>query len=166
MECEIDKAFRAAQDMNLAIRGLYGEGTEATGDFFQVSNQVTLGISEEQIVENFRERIVPSLVDYERLARESLLKRRRAAIQDKVYRSLAMLQSARVITSQETMYLLSMVRLGLNAELIDDVDLKTINELFLLTQPAHLQKILQRELSEDQRDEARATYLRQRLGTF
>ncbi len=146
--------------------GLYGEGTEATGDFFQVSNQVTLGISEEQIVENFRERIVPSLVDYERLARESLLKRRRAAIQDKVYRSLAMLQSARVITSQETMYLLSMVRLGLNAELIDDVDLKTINELFLLTQPAHLQKILQRELSEDQRDEARATYLRQRLGTF
>jgi len=165
MTGEIDKAFRAANDMHLAIRGLFGEGTEASGDFFQVSNQTTLGKTEEQIVEEFLGEMVPHFIEYERRARASVMKRRGIAIDDKAQRSLALLRNTRLISSDETMYLLSLVRLGVNLDRIDDVDLQTINELFLLTQPAHLQRILERELSPEARAEARATYIRRRLGT-
>ncbi|MGB2824698.1 MAG: protein arginine kinase [Phycisphaerae bacterium] len=164
MTGEIEKAFRAASDMRLAIRGLFGEGTEASGDFFQVSNQTTLGKTEEQIVDEFLGEMVPQFVEYERRARKSLIKRRGVAIDDKAQRSLALLRSTRLISSDETMYLLSLVRLGVNLKRIADVELKTINELFLLTQPAHLQRILDAELSPEARAEARATYIRQRLG--
>ena len=165
MTGEIEKAFRAAHDMRLAIRGLFGEGTEASGDFFQVSNQTTLGKTEEQIVEEFLGEMVPHFIEYERRARASLMKRRPVAVDDKAHRSLALLRSAHLISSDETMYLLSLVRLGVNVQRIGDVDLKTINELFLLTQPAHLQRMLQNELSPEARAEARATYIRQRLGS-
>ena len=161
---EIEKAFRAAHDMRLAIRGLYGEGTEATGDFFQVSNQITLGKTEQQIIEEFCDQIIPQFIDYERTARQSLCRRRPAAIDDKVFRSAALLRAARRMTSEETMYLLSLARMGVNLSRLEGMDLKTINELFLLTQPAHLQKILDRPLEPEQRAEQRATYIRSRLG--
>lgn len=164
MTGEIEKAFRAANDMRLAIRGLYGEGTEATGDFFQISNQTTLGKTEEQIVEEFLRDTIPHFIEYERRARQSLLKRRPTAIDDKVQRALALLRAARLISSEETMYLLSLIRLGANVDRAPGVDLKTINELFLLTQPAHLQKMLNKELSPELRAEARAGYIRRRLG--
>ncbi len=164
MSGELDKAFRAAGDMRLAIRGLYGEGTEASGDFFQISNQTTLGKSEEQIVEEFVEQIIPQFIEYERQARRGLMKRRPEAVDDKVYRSLALLRSARTISSDETMYLLSLVRLGVNLGRIEDVDLKTVNELFLLTQPAHLQKILDSTMDSRHRGIARASYIRKQLG--
>jgi protein arginine kinase len=164
MTGEIEKVFRAARDMRLAIRGLYGEGTEASGDFFQLSNQTTLGKTEEQIIEEFVSGTVPRFIDYERRARQSLLARRSLAIDDKACRSLALLRSVRLISSDETMYLLSLVRLGVDLDRITDVSLKTINELFLLTQPAHLQKMLSKELSSDARAEARARYIRHRLG--
>lgn len=164
MTGEIEKAFRAAHDMRLAIRGLFGEGTEATGDFFQVSNQTTLGKSEEQIVHEFLTEMVPQFVAYERRAREAIVQRRAAAVDDKARRSLALLRAARLISTDETMYLLSLVRLGVNTGRLDDVDLKTVNELFLLTQPAHLQKMLNKQLDSDDRAEARASYIRQRLG--
>jgi len=163
MTGEIEKALRAARDMHLAIRGLYGEGTEASGDFFQISNQTTLGKSEDQIVNEFRNQMIPYVIDYETRARDSLLKRRKASVADKIYRAVALLQSARVISSEETMYLLSLVRLGVHLGQIDNVNSRTINELFLLTQPAHLQKILGRELSGQQRAEARASFIRHRL---
>ncbi len=164
MTGEIEKAFRAAHDMRLAIRGLFGEGTEATGDFFQVSNQTTLGKSEEQIVREFVTEMVPQFVAYERRARESLVQRRVLAVDDKAHRSLALLRAARMISTDETMYLLSLVRLGVNTGRLEDVNLKTINELFLLTQPAHLQKMLDKKLESEERAEARASYIRQRLG--
>jgi len=164
MTGEIEKAFRAASDMRLAIRGLYGEGTEASGDFFQVSNQTTLGKTEEQIVSEFLHELVPHFIEYERQARASLLARRSVAIDDKAQRSVALLRAARLIGSEEAMYLLSLLRLGVNLHRVDDVDTKTVNELFLLAQPAHLQRLLNRELSPQQRDEARAALLRQRLG--
>jgi protein arginine kinase len=164
MTGEIEKVFRAARDMRLAVRGLYGEGTEATGDFFQVSNQTTLGRTEEQIVRDFRDVMVPSILEYERRARKSLLERRRTAMDDKVFRALALLRSARQIGSEETMYMLSLLRLGVNLGRIEDVDLKAVNELFLLTQPAHLQRMLGREMTSVERAEARATFIRQRLG--
>ena len=164
MTGEINKAFQAAKDMRLAIRGLYGEGTEASGDFFQVSNQTTLGKSEEQIIREFCEQIIPAFIEYEQRARRALAAKRTAALDDKTHRALSLLRSARVISSEETMYLLSLVRMGVNLGRIQDVGLTTINELFLLTQPAHLQKILNQELTPEQRGEARATYIRRRLG--
>jgi len=163
MTGEIEKAVRAARDMRLAIRGLYGEGTGATGDFFQVSNQTTLGKTEQQIVEEFSEAIIPDIIDYERRARDSLLARRQAAVDDKICRANALLRSARTISSEETMYLLSLIRLGVTCGRIDDIELKTVNELFVLTQPAHLQTILSREMEPEERAEARAVYIRRRF---
>ena len=166
MTGEIEKVFRAARDMHLAVRGLYGEGTEASGDFFQVSNQTTLGCSESQIVEEFRDRILPAFIEYEKRARASLLVKNRVAVEDKVSRGMAILRSARLITSEETMYLLSLVRLGLNEGFLDGVDSRTLNELFLLCQPAHLQRILGQEMTPQARSQARADYIRKRLGTL
>ena len=159
----IEKAFRAAQDMHLAIRGLYGEGTEASGDFFQISNQTTLGKSEQQIVEEFSKSITPKLVEYERRAREALLTKHKNALEDKIFRAMSMLSAARLIGSQETMYMLSLIRLGVDCGCITDVDIKAVNELFLLTQPAHLQKILHKQIDGEARAEARANFIRKRL---
>ena len=164
MTGEIEKAFRAARDMRLAIRGLYGEGTEATGDFFQISNQTTLGKTEEQVVAGLLDSCIPQFVQYERRARESLLRRQTLAVDDKVLRALAILRAARLIGSEETMYLLSLVRLGAHLQRLKDVDLQRINELFLLTQPAHLQKIHGREMNPQERAEVRAAFIRRRLG--
>jgi len=165
MTGEIEKFFRAAQDMRLAVRGLYGEGTEATGDFFQLSNQTTLGRTEEQIVSDFLHQTVPRFIEYEQKARQALLDRRSVAIDDKVCRALSLLRSARLISSEETMYLLSLVRMGVNLGRVTDVDLAAINELFLLTQPAHLQRIRNGPMSPQERAEARAKFIRARLGT-
>lgn len=164
MTGEIEKAFRAARDMHLAIRGLYGEGTEPIGDFFQISNQTTLGKTEQQIIDEFRDNVIPQFIDYERKARQSLSRRHATAVDDKIHRALAILRSARLISSDETLYLLSLVRLGVNLGRIKDIDLKTLNELFLLTQPAHLQKIHNREMDPQARSEVRADYIRRRLG--
>jgi protein arginine kinase len=161
---EIERAFRAARDMRLAIRGLYGEGTEALGDFFQISNQVTLGRGEQQIVDEFVNDIVPQFLKYERRARADLLRNNRTEIDDKVHRAVAILRSARRISSEETMYLLSLARLGVNIERVKDIDLKTLNELFLLTLPAHLQKIHGRDLDPPRRAEVRSEFIRRRLG--
>ena len=164
MSGKIEQAFRAAKDMKLAIRGLYGEGTEASGDFFQVSNQTTLGKEEGQIVEEFVKSTIPQFIQYEARARKGLLAKDPVAIDDKAYRSVSLLRSARTISSEETMYLLSLVRLGVNTGRITDVDIRAINELFLLTQPAHLQRILGKEMDARGRGKARAAFIRQRLG--
>ncbi len=166
MTGEIEKAVQAARDMRVAVRGLYGEGTEATGDFFQVSNQTTLGKSEEHIAEEFRQKVVPQIIHYEQMVRQTLLRTQRPALEDKVFRAEALLRSARQISSQETMFLLSLVRLGIVLNLTAGIDLKTVNELFLVTQPAHLQRVLGRELGPQQRSEARAEFIRRRLGAI
>ncbi len=164
MSGEIEKAFRAARDMRLAIRGLYGEGTEATGDFFQISNQTTLGKSEQQIIDEFVQQTIPHFIEYERKARDTLSSKQPVALEDKIFRALALLRSARTISSDETMYLLSLLRLGVNLQQVTSVDVQTVNELFLLTQPGHLQKILNREMDPQERGFARADYIRRRLG--
>lgn len=160
---ELPKVFRAAKELHLAVRGLFGEGTEATGDFFQISNQTTLGRSEEEIVCQFSQDVIPQIVDYEHRARLALAEQRGISLDDKVHRALGVLQSARVITAEETLFLLSHVRLGVNMKRIKDVPIQTINELFLLTQPAHLQKLQGRVLDDDARRIARANYIRTRL---
>jgi protein arginine kinase len=161
---EIEKVFRAAKDMRLAVRGLYGEGTEATGDFYQISNQTTLGKTEEDIISDFKHLVIPKIIDYEHHARRTLLNERTAALDDKVFRALGLLRSARLMAGEEVLFLLSHLRMGVNLGRIKDVDLRTINELFLLTQRAHLQKIQGRKMEGDIRRAARADYIRQRLG--
>jgi protein arginine kinase len=160
---EIEKVFRAAKDMRLAVRGLYGEGTEATGDFYQISNQTTLGKAEEEIISDFKHVVVPKIIDYEHHARKTLLNDRTVALDDKVFRALGILRSARLMASEETLFLLSHLRMGVNLGRFKDIDLRQLNELFLLTQPAHLQKLKGKKLEGDQRRAARAEFIRERL---
>ena len=161
---EIEKVFRAAKDMRLAVRGLYGEGTEATGDFYQISNQTTLGKTEEEIISDFKHVVIPKIIEYEQHARKTLRDDRTTHLDDKVGRAMGVLRSARLIASEETLLLLSHLRMGLHLGRIKDIELRTINELFLLTQPAHLQKLQGRKLEGDVRRAMRADYIRQRLG--
>jgi len=160
---EIEKVYRAARDMRLAIRGLYGEGTEATGDFYQVSNQTTLGKSEDEIIGEFRRQVIPKIIDYEQHARKTLITERATALDDQVYRALGILRSARLLKSEETLFLLSHLRMGINLGRVKDVDLNTFNELFLLTRPAHLQRILGKRMDGDIRRAARADFIRAKL---
>ena len=160
---QIEKVFYAVSKINLAVRGLYGEGTQASGNFFQISNQITLGKSEEQIVSNI-ESAVPQIIRYERSAREALLNQSKVKLDDKVWRAYGLLRSARVITSEEVMDRLSDLRLGVNMGILKEISTKTINELFILTQPAHLQKMEGKELTTLQRDASRADFIRTKLG--
>ena len=161
---QIEQVFQAARDMRLAVRGLYGEGTEAIGDLYQLSNQTTLGKRELQVIEEL-ERIVPKVIEYEQHAREALLRDKPHAVDDKVWRAFGMLQYARSVSSEETLFLLSHLRMGVNLGRIDRLTLETVNELLLATQPGHLQKLQgDRELPDEQRDQVRAAYIRQCLG--
>jgi protein arginine kinase len=158
----IDKVFRALQKINLAVRGLYGEGSQAFGDFYQVSNQQTLGKSEQELIRILND-VVPQVLQYERQARQDLVTDRRQHLHDQVSRAYGVLKTAQTISSEETMLLLSSVRMGINIGLIDDLSIATVNELFIQTQPAFLQKIRGSELGVEERNVARASYLRSRL---
>ena len=160
---EIDRVFRAAHDMKLAVRGIYGEGTDAIGDFYQVSNQVTLGRSEEEIIDEFGRMIIPKMVEYELKVREAMAKERTYQLDDTVWRAYGILENARAMSSEETLAHLSHVRMGVIMGRFKDLDIPTINELLLQTQPAHLQKIRHETLTGEQRSIARAELLRRRL---
>ncbi|APW59984.1 protein arginine kinase [Paludisphaera borealis] len=160
---QIDKVFRALQKINLAVRGFYGEGSQAFGDFYQISNQQTLGKSEEELIKILTD-VVPQVLQYERSARQELVTGRRQHLHDQVSRAYGVLKTAQTISSEETMLLLSSVRMGINLGLIDDLSIATVNELFIQTQPAFLQKLRGSELGVEERNVARASYLRSRLG--
>jgi len=160
---ELEKVGQAARNMKLAVRGLYGEGTEALGDFFQISNQVTLGRSEMEIIDDFQKSIIPRIVEYEQAARAALLANRLHALDDKVHRAMGMLRSARLMSTNEALQWLSHVRMGVHTGRLKSVDLHTVNQLLLLTQPAHLQKLQGMRLTGEQRSIARANLIRSRL---
>lgn len=159
---QIDKVFRSLQKISLAVRGLYGEGSQAMGDFYQISNQVTLGMSEEELTKKVAD-VVPVLLDYERQARDFLIRESQETLHDRVSRAYGILRTAQTITSEETLHLLSSVRLGINLGLIKDAEAPTINKLFIHTQRAHLQKIAGMELDASDRAIERASYLRKHL---
>ena len=161
---EIQKVFQALQKISLAVRGLYGEGSQAMGDFYQISNQVTLGKSEEKLIKDLKD-VVPNIISYERRVRNALVKEDRQRLHDQISRAYGTLKSAQTISSEETMHLLSSVRMGINLGLIDDLEIPTVNELFIHTQPAHLQKLRKEHLESAERNVARASYLRLRLGS-
>lgn len=160
---QIEKVFRSLQKISLAVRGLYGEGSQAMGDFYQISNQITLGRSEEDLISQVGD-VVPVLIDYERRARDFLVEKSQKDLHDRVSRAYGILQTAQTISSEETMDLLSSVRMGINLGLIRDVEIPTINQLFIQTQPAHLQKIRGSVLESDDRNIERAIFLQRHLG--
>lgn len=161
---QIEKVFKSLQKINLAVRGLYGEGSQATGDFYQISNQITLGLTEEELTKKVGD-VVPMLIDYERQARDFLIRESHETLHDRVSRAFGILRTAQTISSEETMHLLSSVRMGVNLGLIGDLQIPTINKLFIHTQPAHLQKMSGSELESTDRNIERASYLRRNLNT-
>ncbi|MFQ5491562.1 MAG: protein arginine kinase [Phycisphaerae bacterium] len=163
MTNELEKVLRAAQDMHLAVRGLYGEGTEAIGDFFQVSNQTTLGKSETEIIEEFGQQIIPQIIEYELASRKVLAAERVYQLDDRIWRAYGILVNARTIGTEEALFLLSHVRLGVQMQRFKEVSLQTLNELFLLVQRAHLQKLNGGPMEPEQRAIARAELLRERM---
>lgn len=159
---QIEKVFRSLQKINLAVRGLYGEGSQAMGDFYQISNQITLGKSEQDLIDQVSE-VVPVLIDYERRARDFLVRESQMDLRDDVSRAFGILCTAKKISSEETMHYLSKVRMGINLHLIEDIEIATINKLFIHTQPAHLQKIRGAKLDSAGRNIERADYLQRHL---
>lgn len=187
MTGQIEKFFNAAKDMNLAVRGLFGEGTEAASDLYQISNQVTMGVSEQDIVLQFEKSIIPEIVEYENAARGQLLAEQAETLDDKISRAMALLQNAHLISSQEALFLLSHLRLGINmhkhmrastpaikrlcmlsgtsnnTDRDQGLSIATINRLFMLTLPAHLQLNYGKQLDSTHRDALRAKIIRSAL---
>ena len=158
----IEKVFQAVGKINLAVRGLYGEGTEASGHFYQISNQVTLGRTEDEIVKNV-EHVIPTIVRYEHNARQTLLSKDRKRLEDRVWRAYGSLKYAQLLPSDEAMMMLSFVRMGVHLGLLKDLTLPAVNELFIFTQPAHLQKLTGKVLEPVDRDIRRAEFVRSKL---
>jgi len=159
---QIGRVLQAIAKLGLNIRGLYGEGTEATGNIFQISNQVSMGIAEEDIAGGI-DRIVSQVISREDTTRKAITQKNRDALVDRVLRAYGTLKSAHIITSNETVALLSAIRLGVDLALIKNLDRRMVNELFILTQPAHLQKIEGRALDPNERDIKRADLIRAKL---
>lgn len=158
----INQVLQAVSRIGLTVRGLYGEGSTALGNLFQISNQVTLGESEEEIIQKLKD-IVLQIISKERHAMLNLLNNRKIEIEDKVYRSLGILQNSRIINSKESMELLSNVRMGINMNIIKDIDLNTINSLMIETQPASIQSLSMNDLTPAERDVKRAEIIRNRI---
>lgn len=163
MTKQINKIFQAVNKLGLAVRGFYGEGTEASGNFFQVSNQTTLGQSEEEIIENI-ERIIRQIIGHEEKARELLLKENHSELEDKIGRAYGILEYGYIINSREAIELLSLFRLGVDVGLIPKAAIGIQNELLVRIQPAHLQKIEGRALTPGERDKKRAEIIRKAIG--
>ncbi len=159
---QMDKVLQSLQSVRVAVRGFYGEGTQPVGDFYQVSNQVTLGKSERDIVAEMR-KVVPEILRFERSWRQKLLEDRPRQLEDKVWRAYGLLKNARRMSSEEATDLLSSLRLGIHLNILTKFPARTVNELFLFTQPGHLQKAERKILDADERDLVRAEFIRRRL---
>ncbi|MBF0253861.1 MAG: protein arginine kinase [Candidatus Omnitrophica bacterium] len=163
MTKQVNRVIQAITKLGMVVRGLYGEGTDAEGNLFQVSNQITLGQSEPETIDHI-ERIIRQIIGHEENARKQLIKQNRELLYDKIWRALGVLKNAYIITSKETIHHLSMVRLGADLGVLPEFGRKDVNELFILTQPAHLQRMDGKLLSQSERDIKRALLIRQKLG--
>ena len=159
---EINKVLQSLVQVGLTFRGLYGEGSEVVGNFFQLSNQTTLGKPEPELLEHLA-KMVEQVIGYEAQAREVLLRDAPGVIEDKVWRAYGLLRYARSLSFDEAMNLLSGVRLGVGLGLIPDVGMYTLNKLLVFTQPAHLSALAGVELAEDEVPVRRADFVRRTL---
>ncbi len=158
----INKVLHAISKLSFNTRGLFGEGTQAIGNLFQISNQISLGQNEIDILDNI-EGVIKQVTEQELSAREYLLKTQKMFIKDKVWRAYGILKNSRIINSQEALELFSMLRLGLDLGIINKVNYTDLNELFLIIQPAHLQKKEGKTLNSQERDIKRAELIRSKL---
>ena len=161
---QVRAVLSAVSNLGIAVRGLYGEGTEASGNMFQLSNQVTLGRSEQELIENLHA-VTMQVIEQERATRKKLILEMPEQLEDRVQRAYGILCHARLMTSQEALKLLSDAKLGVELQLISGVDGETLNELMVITQPAYLQKLTGQGLDPTQRDIRRAALIRERIRT-
>ncbi|OAT85182.1 protein arginine kinase [Desulfotomaculum copahuensis] len=159
---QIRGVLAAISKLGLTVRGLYGEGTEAAGNLFQISNQITLGQAEEDIVAGLIS-VTRQLLGQERAAREALSRERKEQLADRVGRAYGVLKHACIMSSEEAMRLLSDLRLGINLEMIKNIPASLITELIVLTRPAFLVHAAGRELSPVERDVYRAKLIRRKI---
>jgi protein arginine kinase len=159
---QITSIIKAVNKLGLAVRGLYGEGTEALGNLFQISNQMTLGESEAEIVDKLT-KVIAQVMEHEENARQKMLEDKSRVVADQVGRAYGVMMHSYSISSKEVLNLLSMLRLGVDLGLMPEEYRGTIDELFIRTQPAHLQKDFERKLTTEERDGLRADLMRDRL---
>lgn len=159
---EIEKVVRKLHAKKILIRGLFGEGSEVKGNFFQLSSSISLGRYEEDIIALVTE-IVKDVVEMERNAREVLMKNAQSQIEDKIWRAYGILRYAHLLTSEEVINLSSAVRLGVGLGIIRDVTLKQLNKLLIYHQPAHLQLIYNKKMDDYERDQRRALFVKEIL---
>jgi protein arginine kinase len=164
MTGQINRILSAVTQVGLTVRGLYGEGSEATGNLFQVSNQITLGQSEQEIIENLFQ-VARQIIEHEKSARSKLLTESRPRVEDRVRRSFGVLTQAIIMDTKEASQRLSDIRLGVHLGLLPGVNAQTLNELLVSTQPGFLQQTFGEALSPEQRDMTRAELIRSRLAT-
>ena len=148
--------------LGLAVRGLYGEGSECIGNLYQVSNQSTLGESELQIIQRLKN-IIQQVINHEKNARLKLLETKRNFLQDYIGRAYGVLRYSYILSSKEVLNSLSTLRMGVDLKMFTSLDIHTINELFIAIQPAHLQKYSMKELTSAERDILRAKIVREKL---
>ncbi|MDQ2084889.1 protein arginine kinase [Herbivorax sp. ANBcel31] len=148
--------------LGITVRGIYGENSEASGNMFQISNQVTLGQTEEEIITNIKN-IAKQVIDQERMLRKELYRQNPFRFEDRIYRALGILSNARIVSSEESFKLLSDVRLGVDMGIISNIDINNLNEIFISIQPANLQQSVGRQLLSGERDVKRAELIRNRL---
>lgn len=162
---QINRILSAVSQVGLTVRGIYGEGSEAMGNLFQISNQITLGQSEAEIIENLYG-VVLQIIQHEKTAREKLITESRLRMTDRVMRSFGILSHAAIMDSKEAAQRLSDVRLGVDLGLIENLSPNVLNELNVLTQPGFLQKKYGENMSPGERDMYRAKLIRERMGEY
>lgn len=158
----INGVISTAGKIGLAVRGIFGEGTEYLGDIYQISNQITLGMSEEEIINNLKD-VSLQIIQNERIAWERLLDNKGIELEDRVFRSYGTLKNARLLSSKEAMQLISDVKLGVNLKLIDGISTERLNELITMIQPGYLQKHFKSQLTGVERDIKRAQLVRENI---
>ncbi len=159
---DIRQVSDGLRHVRLSVRGSYGEGSEMVGNFFQISNSITLGLSESDTVKNMDSHI-RKVLEFEKKARETLLKEARSLLEDKIWRAYGILRNARILDSREAMELISAVRLGVGLGVVTDTGLSDLNEMLIMIQPMHLQMLYEKVMGPDERDRSRADYIRSRL---
>lgn len=162
MTGKINRLMPAINQLGLVVRGIYGEGSEALGNIFQISNQITLGKSEEDIVEDL-ESVVYQLIEHERNARHLIMRESGILLEDRIFRSYGTLFHSRLIESKEASSCISNVRLGIDLGIIKNTSRNILNELMILIQPGFLQHYAKKALTAGERDVTRATLIRERL---
>jgi protein arginine kinase len=161
---QIGQVLQGISQVGLTFRGLYGEGSEVVGNFFQISNQTTLGKSEEDLIEQLQ-KIAGRVIQYETRAREVLMRDAPAVIEDKIWRGYGLLRYARSLSFEEVMNLLSGLRLGVSMNLLSGLRVYTLNKIMIYAQDAHLEQAAERSLGDAEGDLHRATYVRRVLAT-